>query len=377
MHGVDYTIQPLPVSNFAIQDGNKNTFKLTWQETNDPTEPTAKARGYIVYTRLGNGGWDNGTYVKDNEYTFQAERGLVYSFKVTAVNKGGESFPSEILSAYHAKNNQGTVLIVNAFDRTSGPESFNTPTHQGFAMHQDPGMPYLHTPAYCGAQIGFDKAGIGKETTDGLGYSGNELEGTLMAGNTFDYPFIHGKAIQAAGNHSFVSCSDEAIENGFVSMNEYPIVDLIMGAEKEAFSTPLRQAITNYTRQGGNLLLSGSYIGSEMNSPTEMEFTENVLKYTHGGSMRGITTGNVSGANELFSFPTQINERTYAVHAPDCILPTGGAYSTFVYTPGNYGAGIAYKGTDYRTFILGFPLESINGVKERGSIMKAILGFFR
>ena len=376
MHGVDYTIQPLPVSNFAIQEGNKNTFKLTWQETNDPMEPTAKARGYIVYTRLGHGGWDNGTYVKENEYTFQAEKGLVYSFKVTAVNKGGESFPSEILSAYHAKNNLGTVLIVNAFDRTSGPESFNTPTHQGFAMHRDPGMPYLHTPSYCGAQIGFDKAGIGKETADGLGFSGNELEGTLMVGNTFDYPFVHGKAIQAAGNHSFVSCSDEAVENGFISMNEYPIVDLIMGAEKEAFSTPLRQAITDYTRQGGNLLLSGSYIGSEMNSPTEMEFTENVLKYTHGGSMRGITTGNVSGANELFSFPTQINERTYAVHAPDCILPTGGAYSTFVYTPGNYGAGIAYKGTDYRTFILGFPLESINGVKERGNIMKTILGFF-
>ena len=376
MHDADYVVQPLPVTRFAIEEASKNSFRLTWQGVIDPQEPSARPDAYIVYTRLGHGGWDNGTLVKGNSYHFEAEEGLVYSFKITALNKGGESFPSEILSAYRAKNSKGTVLIVNAFDRTSGPESFNTPTHQGFAMHQDPGMPYLHTPAYCGAQIGFDKAGIGKETTDGLGYSGNELEGTLMAGNTFDYPFIHGKAIQAAGNHSFVSCSDEAIENGFVSMNEYPIVDLIMGAEKEAFSTPLRQAITNYTRQGGNLLLSGSYIGSEMNSPTEMEFTENVLKYTHGGSMRGITTGNVSGANELFSFPTQINERTYAVHAPDCILPTGGAYSTFVYTPGNYGAAIAYKGTDYRTFILGFPLESINGVKERGNIMKAILGFF-
>ena len=377
MHGVDYTIQPLPVSNFAIREGSKNTFKLTWQETNDPMEPSAKPRGYIVYTRLGHGGWDNGTYVKDNEYTFQAEKGLVYSFKVTAVNKGGESFPSEILSAYHAKENRGTVLIVNAFDRTSAPESFNTPIHQGFVMHRDPGMPYMHTPAYCGTQIGFDKAGIGKETADGLGYSGNELEGMLMAGNTFDYPFVHGKAIQMAGNHSFVSCSDEALENGFIRMTDYPIVDLIMGAEKEAFTDALRQCITNYTRQGGKLLLSGSYIGSEMNSPSEMQFTESVLKYTHGGSMMGITTGNVSGANGQFSFPTQINEKTYAVHAPDCILPTDGAYSTYVYTPGNYGAGIAYKGQDYRTFVLGFPLESINGAKERGSIMKAILEFFR
>ena len=198
----------------------------------------------------------------------------------------------------------------------------------------------------------------------------------LIAGNSFDYPFIHGKAIQAAGNHSFVSCSNEAVEKGFISMNDYPIVDLIMGAEKKAFGESIRRCLTEYTRQGGKLLLSGSYIGSEMNSPSEMQFTESVLKYTNGGSLRGITNGKVSGANGEFTFPTRPNEKTYAVPAPDCLLPIGGAYSTFVYTPGNYGAGIAYKGTDYRTFVLGFPLECIEGAKERGHIMKAILTFF-
>jgi len=197
-----------------------------------------------------------------------------------------------------------------------------------------------------------------------------------MAGNTFDYPFVHGKAIQAAGNHSFVSCSNEALENGFVKMSRYPIVDLIMGAEKKAFGNTLRQLLTQYTQQGGNLLLSGSYLGSEMNNPSEMQFTESVLKYTNGGSMLGIATGNVSGLNNQFTFPIHINEQTYAVPAPDCLLPTGGAYATFVYTPGNYGAGIAYQGTDYRTFVLGFPLESIEGAKQRGVIMKAALGFF-
>lgn len=376
MHGNKYTIQPLPITNFAVREGKDNTFKLTWQGVNDPLEPTAKPQGYIVYTRLGYGGWDNGTYVKDNAYTFQAEKGLVYSFKVTAVNKGGESFPSEILSAYHAEKNEGTVLIVNAFDRTSAPASFSTPEKQGFAMHWDPGIPYLHSPAFCGNQLSYDRKYIGRETTEGLGYSGQELEGMLIAGNSFDYPFIHGKAIQAAGNHSFVSCSNESVEKGFVSMNGYPIVDLIMGAEKKAFGEAIRRCITEYTRQGGKLLLSGSYIGSEMNSPSEMQFTESVLKYTNGGSLRGITNGKVSGANEEFTFPTRPNEKTYAVPAPDCLLPIGGAYSTFVYTPGNYGAGIAYKGTDYRTFVLGFPLECIEGAKERGHIMKAILTFF-
>ena len=54
-----------------------------------------------------------------------------------------------------------------------------------------------------------------------------------IIGNTFDYPFVHGKAIQAAGNYSFVSCSDEAVEKGILSLEDYPIVDYILGLEKE------------------------------------------------------------------------------------------------------------------------------------------------
>ena len=44
-------------------------------------------------TRIGYGGFDNGTYVKGTSFTVKAEPGLVYSFKVTAVNKGGRKFP--------------------------------------------------------------------------------------------------------------------------------------------------------------------------------------------------------------------------------------------------------------------------------------------
>lgn len=146
--------------------------------------------------RLGHGGFDNGTLVRGTEYTFEAEPGLVYSFKVTAVNKGGESFPSEILSAYQAKKSKGTILIVNEFDRLSGPATVESPFLQGFDLNTDPGIPYINTPAFCGTQQSFDRSRIGRETKDGLGYSGSELEGMLIAGNTFDYPFIHGKAIQ-------------------------------------------------------------------------------------------------------------------------------------------------------------------------------------
>ena len=263
------------------------------------------------------------------------------------------------------------MLVVNGFDRISGPAVIDTPDAAGFDLSQDPGVPYLYDISLCGAQQNFSRKEAGRR----LGESSDKYEGMKIIGNTFDYPFVHGKAIQAAGGYSFVSCSDEAVENGFVRLADYPITDLIFGADRRPFSNTLQQLITSYCQKGGNLILSGSYIGSNMNSPTALNFTENILKYSFGGSMLNSTSGEIYGAGTRFNIPRTINEQTYAVPAPDCLTPVAPAYSAFVYNPGNYSAGIAYKGT-YRTFVLGFPFESIQGVKERARVMSAILGFF-
>ena len=385
-HGKDYVVQPLPVSNFALQFGKKkNTLELSWQGENDPLEPTATPREYIVYTRIGYGGFDNGVLVSHPSYTLKIEPGLVYSFKVTAVNRGGESFPSEILSAYKAKDEKGKILIINGFDRLSGPAIINTPTSAGFDLEEDPGVPYLYNISLSGAQIGFDRKQAGKEGKGSLGHSGNELEGMKIIGNTFDYPFIHGKAIQAAGHYSFVSCSDEAVENGRVQLEEYPIVDYILGLEKEdpvnrayykTFSSPMQRIITAYCQSGGNILVSGSYPGSDMNtSQGNREFTQKVLKYGYQSSLRNSLSGQINGLGRTISIPRLPNENRYAVTAPDCIVPVAPAFSVFTYSPDNQSAGIAYKG-NYRTFVMGFPFESIESDKDRAMVMAAILNFF-
>ena len=267
-HGKEYMVQPLPVSHFAIRFGKKkNTLELSWQGKEDPLEPTAKPREYIVYTRIGRGGFDNGVRVSSPFHTVKIEPGIVYSFKVTAVNRGGESFPSEILAAYKAKREKGQILIVNGFDRISGPAVIDTPETVGFDLSQDPGVPYLYDISLCGTQQNFNRKEAGKR----LGESREEYEGMKIIGNTFDYPFIHGKAIQAAGNYSFVSCSDEAVEKGILSLEDYPIVDYILGLEKEdnssnparntyykTFSSSMQRILASYCRSGGNLLVSGA-----------------------------------------------------------------------------------------------------------------------
>ena len=377
MHGTSYTVQPLPVTHFAISEGKKkNTFDLRWTPTEDVLEPTAEAQGYIVYTRVGRGGFDNGTYTRKPELTVEVEPGLVYSFRVTAVNRGGESFPSETLSACKAKRSKGTVLIVNAFDRVSGPGSINSPLMQGFDLLNDPGIPDGQTPAYCGYQQNFDRSRPGIEDETGLGYSGNELEGKLIAGNTFDYPFIHGKAIQAAGRYSFVSCSDETIESGSTDLTAYDVVDFLYGADRKGISPEIREALTRYCNQGGNLLISGAYLSDGKSKNAEGKaFCQNVLKYADQGLTAPLSCEEVSGLNVRFRLPRRANETTYAVPQSGYLYPTGGSFSTFVYTSGNYGAGIAYRG-NYRTFVLGFPFESIPEEGERNHVMKAILGFF-
>lgn len=377
MHGTSYTVQPLPVTHFAISEGKKkNTFDLRWIPTEDVLEPTAEAQGYIVYTRVGRGGFDNGTYTRKPELTVEVEPGLVYSFRVTAVNRGGESFPSETLSACKAKRSKGTVLIVNAFDRVSGPGSINSPLMQGFDLLNDPGIPDGQTPAYCGYQQNFDRSRPGIEDETGLGYSGNELEGKLIAGNTFDYPFIHGKAIQAAGRYSFVSCSDETIKSGSTDLTAYNVVDFLYGADRKGISPEIREALTRYCNQGGNLLISGAYLSDGKSKDAEGKaFCQNVLKYADQGLTAPLSCEEVSGLNVRFRLPRRANETTYAVPQSGYLYPTGGSFSTFVYTSGNYGAGIAYRG-NYRTFVLGFPFESIPEEGERNHVMKAILGFF-
>lgn len=377
MHGTNYTVQPLPVTHFAISEGKKkNTFDLRWTPTEDVLEPTAEAQGYIVYTRVGRGGFDNGTYTRKPELTVEVEPGLVYSFRVTAVNRGGESFPSETLSACKAKRSKGAVLIVNAFDRISGPGSINSPLMQGFDLLNDPGIPDGQTPAYCGYQQNFDRSRPGIEDETGLGYSGNELEGKLIAGNTFDYPFIHGKAIQAAGRYSFVSCSDETIESGSTDLTAYDVVDFLYGADRKGISPEIREALTRYCNQGGSLLISGAYLSDGKSKNAEGKtFCQNVLKYADQGLTAPLSCEEVSGLNVRFRLPRRANETTYAVPQSGYLYPTGGSFSTFVYTSGNYGAGIAYRG-NYRTFVLGFPFESIPEEGERNHVMKAILGFF-
>jgi hypothetical protein len=372
MHGTDYVVQPLPVERFMVTEGSKkHTFRLAWKGVNDPLEPTAKPQHYVVYVRTDDGGWDNGTLVRGTDHVFTAQPGHRYSFRVTAANRGGESFPSETLSAYEAPNANGTVLIINGFTRLSGPAVVQTDSQQGFLLDQDPGVPYLYSSSFCGPQQNFARSGLGKDDEAALGYSGGEWEGMRIAGNTFDYPALHGRAIASVGGYSYVSCSLQAALAGRIRLADYEMVDYLTGVQLNPYPAEVENLLIEYCSAGGRLMVSGSHTGS---GTANVHFVGNVLRCKAEGDLWGDPSGELFGADTTFRIPRTVNEQTVGVPKPDCLTALAPAYTAFVYTPSRYSAGVAYKG-HYRTFTLGFPFEAIQGQAEQRRVMQAIMGF--
>ena len=406
--GIDYVVQPLPVDHMALAFVGNNEVELTWQAVADPLEPTANAEKYIVYTRIGNGAFDNGVLVEQNSFRTQIPTGEVCSFKVTAVNKGGESFPSEILSVGRVANTKGDVLVVNGFDRISAPADFVAPEpvgkqYAGFLDDVDHGVPYLNDISYIGKMKEFRRVVPWMDDdASGFGDSYANYETKVIAGNTFDYSATHGAAILKAG-YSFVSCSDESVEEKRTSLNDYKYVDLILGKECQTkmgrggvtplqyktFSKALQDAITGYCNQGGNIFVSGAYVGTDLwdnplatSEEADRKFASEVLKYKWRvnqaaveGRIKSVATpiGNFGGN---YSYYNELNSNSYVVESPDAIEPAAkDAYTFMRYTENNLSAGVAYKG-EYKTCILAVPFESLRTATEKENLMNAILTFF-
>ena len=379
-HGRPFVVTPLAPDHFRVEL-KKGVACLSWDAVNDLQEPTAKPTGYVVYTAIGDADFDNGTYVRGKtEHEVELEPGLLYHFKVAAVNRGGESFTTEVLSACSMPNANKTVMIVNGFHLVSSPAIRNTPAEQGFDLDEDPGVTYGPTLGWSGRQINFDRKQMGVED-GGLGNSGEELTGMLIAGNDFNYVMTHAKAIASAKQYNIVSCSSEAVEMGKVNLIGYDAVDLLLGLERhdghslkayKTFTTHMQDALKRYTTHGGALLVSGAYVGTDMTQDADRQFLQNVLKSTWGG--RSQTKDNkVKGLGTEMTYWKALNEEHYAATSADILQPVKPAFTAMQYADG-YGAAIAYR-SNCRLFVMGFPFECIEGEHKQASVMRGILNY--
>jgi len=384
-HGCPYTVEPLQPKDFNIKfiDGNK--IKLSWTPQEDPQENTAHPTSYNIYTSTGQSDFDNGanTGNSSTSYNIELDPDIQYNFKITAVNNGGESFPTEVLSAVFHSPSVPTILIVNGFHRLSAPAVIDNETAQGFDLDADPGVSYGLYAGWNGRQIDFDKSKMGIEGPGGLGYGGNELAGKFIAGNDFNYVKTHAEAIASSHEYNIVSCSSYALESGKVNPQNYSCIDLILGLEKYApytlnyyktFTPQLQKVLAAYTANKGCLLISGSYIGSDMQSSEEQKFLSDVLKLSYSPTDSLTKDPSINGLGLNFSIYRDLNKKHYSASHPEILHPIEPAYCAMQYANGA-SAAIAYKGANSRTFVLGFPFECITSEAARNSIMQGIMNF--
>ncbi len=381
-HGTPYTVAPLTPTNICVELLDDGMAVVRWDAVADPAEESALPTGFILYTATHNAGFDNGILVEGNACKLKMEPGVLYNFRVTAVNDGGESFRTATVSAVYNPKAQKTIIVVNVFQRLSEPANINSTTQQGFDLKADMGVPYIKTMGFCGSQQVFDKTKIGGEGPGALGYSGSELEGKTLRGNEFNYITTHTQAIMASGDYNVASCSKYALEARVVTMGDYDCIDLLLGLEKDdghsllyykTFSDDLQDILAEYTKNGGHLIVSGSFVGSDMQSEKERSWLATTLNAACNASLQ-LDNDTLNGMGTTLNIYTQPNEQHYAAQSVDVLTPVGNAFCTITDSQGR-SVGVAANNDRYRTVTLGFPFECITSDLKRTAIMKAMLSF--
>ena len=156
----------------------------------------------------------------------------------------------------------------------------------------------------------------------------------------------------------------------------------------------MRKSLTSFARKGGNLIVSGSNIGTDLWDsvyPTPVDsvykaegqaFAQNILGYRwitnygeRGGTVIPVKSDKIRLQGQ-FTFNQSLSDRIYCVETPDGLMPSGKNSSVFL----RYGntlipSAVCNEGAGYRSVSIGFPIETINGRNAMDGLFKAIMEF--
>lgn len=403
--GRPYVVQPLPVRAFAISRtyGGDGMYELSWKPSVDSLEATAVPTHYIIEERVDSGAFMVAGRSAEPRFSISVRDGKIHSYRIIAVNSGGVSFPSEVLAMCH-KPGGTPVVIVNGFTRVSAPDWFDHGDIAGFYDSKDHGVPYMEDISYIGSQYEFRrKVPWMDDDAAGFGASRSDYQDKVLAGNTFDYTYTHGRAVADAG-YGFVSLSVDAfVESPLPGVPA--VIDLILGKQRQtavgtglksrfkAFTPGLKAKLKECTDNGCSVFVSGSYVASDIwDNPysdsltmvSDKDFAAGVLGYkwrvgqaTVTGSVCGLLSPSGLFDGESYTFNQMLDTRCYPVESPDAIYPSDlyRGIPVMKYTENNLTAAVAHDAGDYRTVVMGFPFESVVGVRAKASLMRCVLEY--
>ncbi len=296
------------------------------------------ATAYKVYSSANGRAFDDGFQTTNPSLTVSGlAPGSLRFFRVTALNAGGESFPTPVVVVRTlAGGGAPPLLIVDGFDRLDE-----------WAL-----IPQYESP-----------------------YLGTSRRMFLERMNRYDYAVEHGQALAACG-WAFDGAVNEAVMSGDVALGTYAAVDWFVGEDSTAdasLSGTERALLATYLDGGGRLLISGSEIGFDLvEQGRDPAFFGTYLRASYQGDDAGTFDfvgrqgGPFEGVAGRFDDSTF---GTYDVGHPDQVAPAGGSTVELSYLGGaNSGAAVAYAG-DFRVVYVGFPLETVTNPTTRADLL--------
>ncbi len=217
-------------------------------------------------------------------------------------------------------------------------------------------------------------------------------------GNTYDFIRMHAAAVKNYGC-AFNSATNEAITYGLMNLNDYDIVDWILGEEStadETFSNTEQTKVKNFLDDGGSLFVSGAEIAWDLDhkgSSSDKNFIRNYLKaeyvYDAPNNQSSAWYTSEGMAGNIFEGMTGITfdngtHGSYNVSWPDVISGKNGGQEAIKYSglSSTQSAAVVYKGPfpegtqDGALVYIGFPFETIYPESKRFEVMNRVMDYF-
>lgn len=306
------------------------------------------ATSYRVALSDDGRGFSDGVEVTGTSVTLDGlEPGAILYLRVTALNAGGESLPTETLAVrVRSTTDEPRILLVSGFDR-------------------------------------LDRFLLVEQYEPDLGGSVERM--LLDQMNRFDYLVEHAEALRSIGV-GFDSCSNEAVTDGRIVLQPdwWDAVVWQLGEEStqdETFSTLEQGAVAAYLAAGGRLMVSGAEIAWDLD---HLGSTDDRLFYR--GPLGALYVADDAATYEVSGTPGSVfaglgpfqfddgSHGSYQAEYPDVIAPEGSAVTCMTYATGG-GAAVCRAGSG-RLVNLGFPFETVHPAATRVAIMLRVLAFF-
>ncbi|MCX7716804.1 MAG: N-acetylmuramoyl-L-alanine amidase [Candidatus Sumerlaeaceae bacterium] len=277
------------------------------------------------------------------------------SVRVTAVNAGGESLPSETLAVWPPARSgpKRDVLVINGFD--SLDSSMNLTEYAESGVSTAPATWYRVRPS---------------------------------AANARNYTVAVGDALTTNG-YSFDAVSHRRVLDGTVRLANYRVVMFLAGGQRPedgVLTAPLQKALASHLASGGHLFISGCHLaeGLERDGPG---FLKDIL-HADRVSTNGDTRRVVAAPNSSFSAlsPLVLDDAsggTYDALPADVIRPASAATAELLryegMTTGTAAlTSVLRKGRRVggRVVYFAFPFETIQGASNRAAVMRQVMVLF-